>query len=262
MTGIMVQGTASHVGKSFIVAAFCRLLANEGVLVAPFKSQNMTNNIFVLKDKKEIGISQKIQAKAAKTEVSVEMNPILLKPNHGQVEVVLFGETTGTLSSQHDRDSFYENGLAAIETSLTKLTDQYEVLIMEGAGSPVELNLKSRELVNMKIAELADVPVLLVADIDKGGVFASVVGTIALLSKEERERIKGIIINKFYGDPAQFQEGIQLIEKKTGIPVLGVLPFVDRQLKQPEDYDIIANYVKNHLDWEQIKNLMFSWREK
>ncbi|UQD50832.1 cobyric acid synthase CobQ [Bacillus methanolicus] len=236
MKGIMIQGTASDVGKSLITTAICRILAKEGYKVAPFKSQNMSNNSYVTMDGKEIGRAQGLQAEAAGTEATVWMNPILLKPRfEHQSEVVLLGRPFTTVSGNAYRDSFYQIGLETIETALKKLQEEYELIVIEGAGSPAEINLKDRELVNMKVAELADVPVVLVADIDRGGVFASIVGTLELLEEEERSRVKGVIINKFRGDPELFQDGIKWLEERTGIPVLGVLPYLDRHMIEGED---------------------------
>jgi adenosylcobyric acid synthase len=236
MKGVMVQGTASDVGKSLIVTALCRMFANDGVKVVPFKSQNMSNNSYVTKDGKEIGRAQGIQAEAAKIEATVWMNPILLKPRSNQdSEIVYLGKSLKTLSGRGYRDSFYEKGLDVIKKSLEHLSSEYELVVIEGAGSPVEINLKDRELVNMKVAELADVPVILAADIDRGGVFASIVGTLELLEPEERQRVAGIIINKFRGDISLFEDGIHWLEKKTGIPVLGVLPYVENHMIDGED---------------------------
>jgi adenosylcobyric acid synthase len=236
MKGVMIQGTASDVGKSLIVTALCRMFANDGVKVVPFKSQNMSNNSYVTKDGKEIGRAQGIQAEAAKIEATVWMNPILLKPRSNQdSEIVYLGKSLKTLSGRGYRDTFYEKGLEVIQKSLNQLSSEYELVVIEGAGSPVEINLKDRELVNMKVAELADVPVILVADIDRGGVFASIVGTLELLEPEERQRVAGIIINKFRGDISLFEDGIQWLEKKTGIPVLGVLPYAENHMIDGED---------------------------
>jgi adenosylcobyric acid synthase len=243
MIGIMILGTASDVGKSIITTAICRLFANEGVKVAPFKSQNMSNNSYVTMDGKEIGRAQGIQAEAAKTEATVFMNPILLKPRSDlQSEVVLLGKVLSTLSGRSYRDTFYEQGLVAIQDSLTTLSENYDVIVMEGAGSPVEINLKEKELVNMKVAELAGVPAILVADIDRGGVFASIVGTLELLSPKERKRIKGIIINKFRGDQTLFEDGVRWIEEKTGIPVLGVIPYMDHMIEGEDSLSITERF--------------------
>lgn len=247
MKGIMIQGTASDVGKSLIVTALCRILADEGVKVAPFKSQNMSNNSYVTKDGKEIGRAQGIQAEAARVEPTVWMNPILLKPRSElQAEIVYLGKAIETLSGRGYRDYFYEKGLAVIEKSLQQLADEFDVVVIEGAGSPVEINLKDRELVNMKVAELADVPVVLVADIDRGGVFASIVGTLELLEPLERQRVVGVIINKFRGDITLFEDGVQWLEEKTGVPVLGILPYVENHMIDGEDSLSIRGQFSNH----------------
>jgi adenosylcobyric acid synthase len=246
MKGVMIQGTASDVGKSLIVTALCRMFANDGVKVVPFKSQNMSNNSYVTKDGKEIGRAQGIQAEAAKIEATVWMNPILLKPRSNQdSEIVYLGKSLKTLSGRGYRDTFYEKGLDVIRKSLEHLSSEYELVVIEGAGSPVEINLKDRELVNMRVAELADVPVIMVADIDRGGVFASIVGTLELLEPEERQRVAGIIINKFRGDISLFEDGIHWLEKKTGIPVLGVLPYVEDHMIDGEDSLSLSNQFSN-----------------
>ncbi|MEC1521178.1 cobyric acid synthase [Neobacillus niacini] len=242
MKGVMIQGTASDVGKSLIVTALCRMFANEGKKVVPFKSQNMSNNSYVTRDGKEIGRAQGIQAEAAKIEATVWMNPILLKPRSNQdSEIVYLGKSLKTLSGRGYRETFYEKGLDVIKKSLDRLSNEFELVVIEGAGSPVEINLKDRELVNMKVAELADVPVVLVADIDRGGVFASIVGTLELLEPEERQRVAGVIINKFRGDISLFEDGIDWLEKKTGIPVIGVLPYVENHMIDGEDSLSIDN---------------------
>lgn len=249
MKGVMIQGTASDVGKSLIVTALCRLFVNEGVKVAPFKSQNMSNNSYVTIDGKEIGRAQGIQAEAAKTQASVWMNPILLKPRSDrQSEIVLLGKAVETVSGRGYRDTFYEKGLETIQKALQHLEEKFDCLIMEGAGSPVEINLKDRELVNMKVAELADVPVILAADIDRGGVFASIVGTLELLTPEERARVKGVFINKFRGDISLFENGISWIEEKTGVPVLGVLPYLHNHMIDGEDSLSIKGITRNERD--------------
>lgn len=257
----MIQGTASDVGKSFIAAAICRLFVKEGYTVAPFKSQNMTKNTIVLDSGGEIGKSQYYQAEAAQIRPTVQMNPILLKPQTGSIEVVLLGKVIETIVGRNYRDKFYAKGVQVIQEAITELASQYEVIVMEGAGSPVELNLKDRELVNMKVAELADVPVLLVTDIDRGGVFASVVGTLVLLSKRERARVKGIIINKFRGNVERFQEGISLLEEKAGVPVIGVVPHADQEESTANSFDDQAALIRKNIDWDKLKEIIFHWRD-
>ncbi|MGG1401083.1 cobyric acid synthase [Bacillus salipaludis] len=246
MKGVMIQGTASDVGKSLVVTALCRILSTEGVKVAPFKSQNMSNNSYVTIDGKEIGRAQGIQAEAARTEATVWMNPILLKPrSHQDSEVVFLGKAIETFSGREYREKFYEKGLNVIRESFQMLSNQFEMVVIEGAGSPVEINLKDRELVNMKVAALADVPVVLVADIDRGGVFASIIGTLELMEPDERKRVVGVIINKFRGDITLFDDGVRWIEEKTGIPVLGVLPYIEHHMIDGEDSLSIANQFLN-----------------
>ncbi len=249
MKGIMIQGTSSDVGKSLITTGICRILANEGFRVAPFKSQNMSDLSYVTADGKEIGRAQGIQAEAAKTPATVMMNPILLKPRSGESAViVLFGEVIKTLSGKSYRKSFYHKGLAAIRKALDNLEQAFDFVVIEGAGSPVEMNLKDRELVNMKVAEMANVPVVLVADIDRGGVFASIVGTLELLEYEERKRVKGIIINMFRGDLSKFSGGIKWIEERTGVPVLGVVPYLENHMIDVEDSFSLQRSSRNNAE--------------
>ncbi|MGO4888239.1 cobyric acid synthase [Anaerobacillus sp. MEB173] len=236
MKGVMFQGTASDVGKSVLCTALCRIIHRKGYKVAPFKSQNMSNNSYVTVDGKEIGRAQGVQAEAAKTTATVYMNPILLKPrNDRDAEVVRFGKSYETLSGRNYREHFYEKGIETILYSLDQLCKNYEYLVVEGAGSPVEMNLNDREIVNMKVAELADLPVVLIADIDRGGVFASIVGTLELLPPEHRSRVIGVIINKFRGDITLFESGISWIEEKTGVKVLGVVPHIGGLTIEGED---------------------------
>ncbi|WP_298824314.1 cobyric acid synthase [uncultured Planococcus sp.] len=234
MRGIMIQGTASDVGKSMICTAFCRILSDEGVKVAPFKSQNMSNNSYVTVMGEEIGRAQGVQAEAARTVATADMNPILLKPESGmKSQVVLFGKKLETMDGMDYRSQFYEKGLAAIDQALGNLAKDFTHLVIEGAGSPAEVNLNDRELVNMTVAKRADVPVILVADIERGGVFASIVGTLALIP--ERERVKGLIVNKFRGDARLFDDGVRFLESYTGIPVLGVIPYMASHEIEQED---------------------------
>lgn len=220
----MILGTSSGVGKSFITAAFCRLLSDWGYSVAPFKSQNMSNNSFVTLEGGEIGRAQAVQAECARVEPSIHMNPILLKPSaDNQSQVILHGKAVGNYAAR----TYFEKRAEmekSVRQSYEKLASEFEMIVIEGAGSPAEVNLKKYDLVNMKTAEMADARCLLVADIDRGGVFASVIGTLDLLEPSERDRIDGILINKFRGDQSLFDDGVKFLEEKTGKKVWGVLP--------------------------------------
>ncbi|MFD2923727.1 cobyric acid synthase [Halobacillus naozhouensis] len=236
MKGIMIQGTASNVGKSWIATGLCRTLVNRGMRLAPFKSQNMSNNSYVTVNGEEMGRAQGIQAEAARVEATTDMNPILLKPTSDQrSEIIIHGVSQDAWSGLQYRNHWYEKGKLAIQQSVHRLENHYEALIIEGAGSPVEVNLNDRELVNMSVAELIDVPVILVADIDRGGVFASIVGTLELLPDNHRKRVKGLIINKFRGERSLFESGVEWLENYTGIPVLGVLPHLEEHGIEGED---------------------------
>lgn len=233
---IMIQGTASHVGKSVLVAALCRIFLQDGYRVAPFKSQNMALNSFVTKDGGEMGRAQVVQAEAAGLEPSVDMNPILLKPTgHAASQVVVLGRPVGNLSAIHYHTDYAPKALPIIEGALNRLQAVNDLVVIEGAGSPAEVNLQEHEIVNMRIARLADAPVLIVADIDRGGALASVVGTLELLTPDDRARVAGIIINKFRGDIKLFQPAVEFLEKKTGKPVIGVVPYFQGLRIQEED---------------------------
>ncbi|MFQ5933595.1 MAG: cobyric acid synthase [Dehalococcoidia bacterium] len=222
---LMVQGTASSAGKSTLVTALCRILRQDGWNVAPFKAQNMSLNSFVTADGEEMGRAQVVQAEAARVELSVDMNPILLKPEADhRSQVVLRGRPLGALEAS-DYYSRRERLWSAVTESLDRLVAQYDVVVMEGAGSPAEVNLKDRDIVNMAVAHHVDAPVILVADIDRGGVFASLVGTLELLEPEERDQVKAFVINKFRGDLSLLAPGLDWLEERTGKPVAGVIPY-------------------------------------
>jgi adenosylcobyric acid synthase len=222
---LMVQGNASTVGKSTLVTGLCRLFAREGWRVAPFKAQNMSLNAAVTRDGGEISRAQAVQAEAAGVEPLVEMNPILLKPeNQSRCQVIVMGRA---LEPMEAREYFQHRAafLEIIQQALARLRSEYDLVILEGAGSPVELNLAHHDLANMRVAHLAAAPVLLVGDIDRGGIFASLLGTLMLLPPEERTRVKGLIVNKFRGDLSLWRDGEQLLAERSGMPVLGTVPF-------------------------------------
>ncbi|PKM58577.1 MAG: cobyric acid synthase CobQ [Firmicutes bacterium HGW-Firmicutes-3] len=222
---IMFQGTGSTVGKSVITAALCRILNDEGYKVAPFKSQNMALNAYVTKEGKEMGRAQVVQAEAARIEPHVSMNPILLKPTSDMgSQVIVNGEVYMNLSAS-DYYSHKEKLMTEVKKAYKILDEAYEIIVVEGAGSPAEINLRKNDIVNMGLAEEIDTPVILIGDIDKGGVFASIYGTYMLLSLSEQKRIKGYIINKFRGDVTLLEPGIEMFYERLPIPCLGVIPF-------------------------------------
>lgn len=227
---IMVQGTMSNVGKSLIAAALCRIFAEDGYKVCPFKSQNMALNSFITEDGKEMGRAQVMQAEAAGIRPDVRMNPILLKPNSDTgSQVIVNGVVMGNMKAME----YYRRKTELIPEILKafhSLEQEYDIIVIEGAGSPAEINLKENDLVNMGFAQMVDAPVILVGDIDRGGVFAQLYGTVLLLEKQERERLLGLVINKFRGDPSILKPGLVSIEELTGLPVLGVVPYQKHEL--------------------------------
>ncbi|MGM0594627.1 MAG: cobyric acid synthase [Pseudomonadota bacterium] len=232
---LMIQGTASDAGKSTVVAGLCRLFARRGVRVVPFKPQNMALNSAVTADGGEIGRAQAVQAQAAGLEPHTDMNPVLLKPSSDMgAQVIIHGKALAQMQAQ-DYHHYKRTAMQAVLDSHRRLSEQYELVIVEGAGSPAEVNLRQGDIANMGFAEAVDCPVILVADIDKGGVFAQIVGTLELLSQSERERIAGFIINRFRGDIALLQPGLDWLEARTGKPVLGVLPYLHDLHLEAED---------------------------
>lgn len=232
---LMVQGTASNVGKSVIVAALCSYFRQEGFRVAPFKSQNMSNNSFVTASGGEIGRAQAFQAQMCGIEPTVEMNPILLKPSSEMgAQVVVLGKAVSVMAPR-EYHAFQPQLIGVIRDSLEKLSSEYDILVLEGAGSPAEINLRPFDIVNMAVAKMAAAPVVLVGDINLGGVFASLVGTLELLTAEERSFVKALLINKFRGEASLLNGGVDFLEGRTGKKLLGVLPFVDDLQVAEED---------------------------
>jgi adenosylcobyric acid synthase len=239
MPAIMVVGTTSHAGKSLMTAAICRLLVRQGHKVTPFKGQNMALNAYVTADGGEIGHAQAVQAWAAKIEPQVIMNPILLKPQGDMTsQVILMGQSAGRVGAAEYYEKFFDRGWQAITSSLDQLQKDYNYVVCEGAGSPAEINLKHRDLTNMRVASYLQAKTLLVADIDRGGVFAHIVGTLELLDPEERALIKGFVINKFRGQRSLLESGLDWLTERTGIPVLGVMPYFQSQLPAEDSLDL------------------------
>ena len=231
---IMVQGTMSNAGKSLLAAGLCRIFKQDGYRVAPFKSQNMALNSFITKEGLEMGRAQVMQAEAAGIAPSVLMNPVLLKPtNDVGSQVIVNGEVLGNMSA---RDYFkYKKKLVPdIMKAYNALAAENDIIVIEGAGSPAEINLKSDDIVNMGMAKMAKAPVLLVGDIDRGGVFAQLIGTVMLLEEDEKEMVKGLIINKFRGDKTILDPGVEMLEERSGIPVVGVAPYLNIQVEDED----------------------------
>jgi len=232
---LMVQGTTSDAGKSTLVAGLARLMARKGLRVAPFKPQNMALNSAVTPDGGEIGRAQALQAMAARVPLSTDFNPVLLKPSTDiGAQVIIHGKAIDTLSAR-DYHAYKPTAMAAVMESWDRLTRQYQMVLVEGAGSPAEINLRDRDIANMGFAEAADCPVIIVADIDKGGVFAHLVGTLELLSPSEQARVTGFVINRFRGDIALLESGLEWLEARTGKPVIGVLPYLHGLFLDAED---------------------------
>lgn len=241
MANIMIQGTTSSAGKSFISTALCRIFKEDGYKVAPFKSQNMSSKYYETIEGYRISTAQALQAKAAGIEPNPNMNPILLIPNSDKgSDVIINGKFYKRMEALEYFS--YKNKLKpTIEKAYQELEKEHHIIVLEGAGSPAEINLKQNDIVNMGIAEMVDAPVLLVGDIDRGGVFASLYGTVMLLEEEERKRIKGLIINKFRGDKRLLNSGIKMIEELLNIPVIGTIPYTPLELV---DEDSLIDYEK------------------
>ncbi len=241
----MVQGTMSGVGKSLLCAALCRIFRQDGYRVAPFKSQNMALNSGVTRDGLEMGRAQIVQAEAALVEPDARMNPVLLKPSSDTgSQIIVNGVARGHMSAAAYMD-YKRTLLPEVLSAYESLAAQYDILVIEGAGSPAEINLRENDIVNMGLAEQVDAPVLLVGDIDRGGVFAQLYGTTALLSEAERRRVRGLIVNKFRGDEALLRPGLRQIEEKTGVSVLGVVPYLHVDLDDEDSLSVRLD-VKKH----------------
>ena len=245
MAKIMVQGATSSAGKSLLCTGLCRYFYKKGLKVFPFKSQNMSRNAFVDEDGHKIATAQVQQAFACNRKPDVKMNPVLLIPKTDVGStVVLFGEEFKDMKAR-EYFEYKKELLPIIEKTFSEIELENDIVVVEGAGSPAEINLRENDIVNMGLAELVDLPVILVADIDRGGVFASLYGTVMLLSENERKRIKGLVINKFRGDKTLLDSGIEQIEKLTGIPVIGTIPYVKLNIPDEDslvDYDKPANH--------------------
>jgi adenosylcobyric acid synthase len=268
MNTLMVQGTTSDAGKSTLVAALCRVFVKRGINVAPFKPQNMALNSAVTSCGGEIGRAQALQAIAAKIPAEIDFNPILLKPNSDTgAQVIIHGKAISNMQA-HAYHDYKKVAMNAVLTSHQRLAQRFDLLLVEGAGSPAEINLRENDIANMGYAEAVDCPVIIIADIDKGGVFAHLVGTLALLSKSEQARVKGFVINRFRGDISLLQSGLDWLEDYTGKPVLGVLPYLHDLALDAEDAVTIDNtvtqavihiavllvpHISNHTDFDALR---------
>jgi len=270
----MIQGTASGVGKTIIAMALCRIFKQDGYKVAPFKSQNMTSNTAFTENGDEIAISQLLQAKAAGVEPNVNMNPIILKYSREKIvtEIILNGKPHDTINAYNFKE-IKQQLVIDILKSYNSLSKEYDIIVIEGAGSPVELNLlkDSDDIVNMGIATRTKSPVLLVGDIDRGGIFASLYGTVNLLNNAERKYVKATIINRFRGDLSYFKDGVDILENITGVPVAGVIPYAKFDIPEEDSlynngssldgdcdsqFDIIAAHVRKSLDMKLIYEIL------
>ena len=266
---LMVQGTTSDAGKSVLVAGICRLLANQGKSVAPFKPQNMALNSAVTVDGGEIGRSQALQAQACKLQPHTDFNPILLKPSSDMgAQVIIHGHAVGSMQAK-EYHSYKPTAMNAVLESHQRIQEQYEYIVVEGAGSPAEINLRENDIANMGFAEAIDCPVIIVADIDRGGVFAHLVGTLELLSQNEQDRVVGFVINRFRGDIALLKPGLDWLEKRTKKPVLGVLPYLkdfyldaedaicsDQTASEKPEFNVVIPVlprIGNHTDFDALR---------
>lgn len=233
---IMIMGTSSHVGKSILCTALCRIFYRRGVSVVPFKAQNMALNSYVTSEGLEMGRAQVAQAEAAGLAPFVDMNPVLLKPSGDSTsQVIIDGRPAGTFSARDYHQNYSQHAFPHVKAALDRLDQNFDLIVAEGAGSPAEVNLKANDIVNMRVAKYLQAPVLLTADVDRGGALAAVVGTLELLEPEEKDLVKGIIINKFRGDFSLFSDAAIFLEKKTGLPVLGVIPYIPQIHIDEED---------------------------
>ncbi len=240
MQAIMVVGTTSHAGKSLITTAICRILSRRGWRVAPFKGQNMALNSYVTSTGGEMGHAQAVQAWAAGVTPAIEMNPILLKPQGDMTsQVIIKGKALGTVGAVDYYQQYFNIGWQAIQESLEILSQEFDIIVCEGAGSPAEINLKHRDLTNMRVAKYLNASTILVVDIDRGGAFAHVIGTLELLEPEERDLIKGIVINKFRGQRSLLDSGIKWLEKRTNIPVVGVIPWINEAFPAEDSLSLL-----------------------
>lgn len=276
---LMIQGTSSGVGKSILSIGLCRILRQDGRRVSPFKSQNMSGNAFLLENGLEMAKTQAIAAEACKTKPHVDMNPVLLKPLDGGTEVFVQGLPIGWMDRNRYQEYKKREAWIPILDSFRRLEHDYDVIILEGAGSPVEINMMDDDLANMNMARKAEAPVVLVADIERGGVFASVRGTLALLSEEDRKRVRGVIVNKCLGRLDLFDEVRSSMENMTGLPVLGMVPYLDVEIEDEDNlcdrrtgpkthdgdlspeirqqqFDRLAESLRKHLDMPEIYKII------